>query len=87
MKAFVFEKPYSDSKPIKKGWVGRFDLEQCRFDLDFQILGHSKNWSMNSLNVDLIFFSLDLFFFSLFFAYRLTIYPPHSREIKQEKVK
>jgi hypothetical protein len=77
MKLFNTEIPYSDTKPIKKGWVGGFWKEsKWAWEIDLDFLSHSKNWSMNSLIIDLIFFELQLGPFEMFFAYRLRIKPP-----------
>ncbi len=74
------EKPYTDTNPIAKGWTGGFwwqaFADWCKPEISLQFLRGSKNWSMGTLNFDVIFFSLELGPVDLFFAYRLNIAPP-----------
>lgn len=80
------EQPYSDSGCVKKGWIGNyyFDNEEWYLEFDVSFASHSKNWCMGSLNIDLFHFSFAFGPFSLFFAYRIEIFPPQFGVLKNE---
>lgn len=72
------ERPYSNTAPIEKKWTGGFwfDVTDWGLEIKLDFLGHSKNWSMGSLNIDLCFFSLTLGPIDFFVAYRMIVQPP-----------
>jgi hypothetical protein len=73
---------YSDSHLIKKSWIfNRWPVEKWNFEFSLRIMGHSKNWSMGSLNIDVFSLGIELGPLDIFFAYRLEVFPPPTKPI------
>lgn len=72
-----YEMPYTDTGCITKEWVRVFyKSDDWGFVFKPEFAGHSKNWCMGTLHIDI--FSLDITIgpFELFFAYRMVVRPP-----------
>lgn len=72
------ELPHSDSGAIKKGWELRFfnDNSWLSFAFELDVMTHSKNWSMGTVNIDIFCLNIVISKWELFLSYRFEVFPP-----------
>lgn len=78
MSDLTVEQPFSDSGCVKKYVVNTLWWNGWDWQFEFRprFAGHSKNWSMGSLNIDLFSICVSVGPIEWFFSWRLMVLPP-----------